>query len=182
MIYAGSYKIKVQTKNEKSPYIKIDPEDFCIAFQLLPRNSLGIWVYLASAPNNSVLYMSPQPLCRTLGITRSSYYRALQDFIRYGYLWRVEDGSWIFNTKAREPFMVVPSGVSETEEPEESQEEINNNERTINININITGGIPTEGINISKEVSIPTGKVEPIKEEETSEEEKLTGYFWNFQM
>lgn len=174
-------KIKVQTKNENSSCMVIDPQDFCMAFQLLSHNSLGIWAYLASAPNNSTFYLNQETICRTLNVNKKSYYRALQDFIRYGYLCQTETSGWLFNTKIREPLLVAEDAPEIDED--EIEEETHKDKRTINININITGGIPTEGIKISKEVSIPPeeSKTQPNKETE-KEEEKLINYFWDFQV
>ena len=84
--YPNQSIVTIHKPQYKENFLQVAIDEWQEAFVVLPRASLGLYLYLCGNQNGFPLALSSADVQKRLGISDSSYRRAVEDLLAAGYL------------------------------------------------------------------------------------------------
>lgn len=84
--YPNQSIITIHKPKYSSDFLQVSIDEWQTAFQVLPRISFGLYLYLCGNADGFNLALSSAAVQKELGVSDSSYRRAVEDLLAAGYL------------------------------------------------------------------------------------------------
>lgn len=94
--------IKIEKPKVGAGFLQISKEDWQEAFQTLGQSAFGLYLYLANNNDGFRIALSPVAVKKAIGISESTYRRAIQELIESAYLTLEKNNSYVFTTVPNE--------------------------------------------------------------------------------
>lgn len=84
--YANQKVININKKKYTNDFLQIGNDEWMAAAQDLTRNTFILYLYLASNNDNFNLALSQKAVQNAVGMSKSSYHRAIDELLEKGYM------------------------------------------------------------------------------------------------
>ena len=84
--YPNQSTITIHKPKYERDFLQVSIDEWQVAFATLPRISFGLYLYLCGNQDNYRFALSSVDVQRSLGVSDSSYRRAVEDLLAAGYL------------------------------------------------------------------------------------------------
>lgn len=96
--YANQKIIKIEKEIAKKGFLQINKKDWMNACQTLQQyGSFKLYLYLANNNNSFIIALSQVAVTKAIGISKSTYHRAVDELIYNAYLTKTKNG-YVFTT------------------------------------------------------------------------------------
>lgn len=94
--------IKIEKSKVENGFLQISKENWQEAFQTLGQSAFGLYLYLANNNDGFRIALSPVAVKNAIGISESTYRRAVDELIKSAYLTQEKNNSYVFTTAPNE--------------------------------------------------------------------------------
>ena len=84
--YANQRKVTTHKPRFEGNFLQVSKADWMAAYQTLRRGTFGLYLYLCGHQNNYAFYLSSADVQKQLGISDSTYRRAIEELKENGYI------------------------------------------------------------------------------------------------
>ena len=102
MTHPNQKVIKVYKTDVEKGFLQINKKDWEEAFQTLGQSAFGLYLYLANNNDDFRIALSPVAVKKAIGISESTYRRAIDELIKDAYLTLEKNNTYIFTTTPNE--------------------------------------------------------------------------------
>lgn len=94
--------IKTIKSKVENGFLQVNKEDWQEAFKTLGQSAFGLYLYLANNNDYFRLALSPVAVRKAIGISESTYRRAINELIENAYLTQEKNNTYVFTTVPNE--------------------------------------------------------------------------------
>lgn len=84
--YANQKTVTIHKEKYHQDFLQVGKDEWMTAFAKLPRGAFGLYLYLCGNMNNYHLGLSSVAIQEALGVSDSTYRRAIESLLEAGYL------------------------------------------------------------------------------------------------
>lgn len=94
--------IKIYKPKPIHGFLQVNKEDWQEAYKTLGQSAFGLYLYLANNNDDFRIALSPIAVKNAIGISESTYRRAIDELIKWAYLTLEKNNTYVFTTAPNE--------------------------------------------------------------------------------
>lgn len=108
MSVANQKSVLIKKEKYQQNFLQIGIDEWKTAFKIMAPNTFGLYLYLSGNANEFRLELSFQAVNNELGMSRSSYDRAIRELKEKGYMNRIQGNMYSFSPKVKKgpPYVI----------------------------------------------------------------------------